>query len=163
MAVQTKKLQYFQDLGQVIGRLLRRRSPVTAVIKWAYTITSGTKFYPVLIPSGARLIDLWVDVEVADNSGTSAVIDVGSKLVTTGTEDVDGYIDNQDIKSAAKVRFEIATGAAPYVVGQPFTEDTLIVVTITQDGTAASAGNGRIVVKYILDDADTVDAADYAA
>ena len=162
MAVRTTLHKFHQDIGQVNGRTLNKTGVICQSAVAEYTDTSGTKYYPIRIPSGATLIDCWVDIITAFNSGTSDVIDVGTKLCTTGTEDVDALIDNQDISAAAGTRYELATGAAEFGTTDPTTEDTWVVITTTRTGTAATAGKVKVVVQYVCA-LDEVDAVDYGA
>lgn len=162
MAERVTYHKYHRDIGQVNGRTLHKTGIITQSAIAEYTDISGTKYYPIRLPKGATIIDCWVDMIVAFNSGTTDVVDIGTKLCITGTEDVDSLIDNQDAQGAAGTRYELATGAAEATFMVALTEDTWIVVTTTRAGTAATAGTLRLVVQYVCD-LDEVDAVDYGA
>lgn len=102
-------------------------------------IASGVKFG--VLPAGAQLIGVIVNVETAFNAGTTNVLTVG-----TNASDWNNVVDSDDTAETAGGSALITTGT-----GLEFTADTSIYVKYAQTGTAASTGKAHIVVMYVPD------------
>jgi len=99
----------------------------------------GTGASPVtvgVLPKSARIIDIKVLVETADNAGTSAVVDVG----ISGT--ANKYADNVDVTAIGSASVTYTPKAVP-------TADETIIATLTEAGTAATAGSWDVIVEYV--------------
>lgn len=114
-----------------------RQYPLVAVQKIDYTgYTSGAAFNAVELPVGARLLGVNFYTDTAWNTGTSATITVSDGTAT--------FINAQDIKSAGS-ETSTQTPFKPYPAGGQ------ISVTVTDTGTAPTAGAGHLVVQYVVD------------
>ena len=115
----------------------------TSITQNSTTAVSSTLY----IPAGSRIIDIIVDVLTAFNSGTSAVLSVGT--AAAGTQ----YASTVDVKTATgRIRptFTAAQLAAMdnvSVLGVAAPTTAPVVVTVTPTG-ATSAGYVQITVVY---------------
>lgn len=89
------------------------------------------------LPAGARMISLKALVTVANDAGTSAVIEVG--------------IAGAVAKYEAAIDVKTATGDVATTMLTPVvpTADEVIIATLTEAGTASTAGAATIVIEYI--------------
>jgi len=79
-----------------------------------------------------------MDTQVAFNAGTSAVVDIGDD------SDPNLYGTALDVSG-------IGFDALDEAVSLKVSEDTTITATLTLTGTAATAGQGTVVIAYITD------------
>ena len=95
------------------------------------------------LPAGAAVIDAFVIVSTAFNSGTSDVLDIGY------ADDGDEYATDLDLTTAGKIAAdELATaGNLLYTA-----DETQITAAYTSAGTAPTAGAGTVVVLYVPTD-----------
>lgn len=103
-------------------------------------IDTGVKLAASL-PAGAIIIDVLAIIMTAFNAATTNVLNVGT--TATGGE-----------IAAAASTLSGATGAKRITTGValgPMAAETPVYVSYTQSGTAASAGDGYIVLTYVLD------------
>lgn len=107
----------------------------TAGVGSSDTVLVGT------LPSGAEIVDCWVNVKTAFNAGSTNVLTAGT---SSGS--------NADIVAAGDVD-ETATGVTQVTRGWglAITADTKIYAKFTETGTAATAGKARIMIAYIPD------------
>ena len=75
-------------------------------------------------------------VTEANDAGTSAVIEIGTSA------DADKYEDAIDVTSTGDIATTMLTPAEP-------TADEIILATLTEVGTASTAGRCVIVIEYI--------------
>lgn len=92
------------------------------------------------LPAGATILKplSGVNVDVAFNAGSTNVIDIG----TTANDDLYGT--------------DLALGSITFVpvdeaVAMTVSAETTITATVAMTGTAATAGNGEIVICYVPD------------
>ena len=102
----------------------------------AYTDASATLIGS--LPAGAYVTDVEIIVKTAFNAGTTNTLTVG----TSG--DADAYADATD----SKIDIISTTSVSDKTV--QVTSDTDVYFTYAQSGTAASAGAGFVVVRYIV-------------
>ena len=97
------------------------------------------------LPSGAAIIPAMsgVLVTTAFNAGTSNVIDIGGN---TGNDDPDEFATDLALGSKAFVPLDEA-GTGVFVM----TADTQVTASVALGGTAASAGQAKVVICYIPD------------
>jgi hypothetical protein len=95
------------------------------------------------IPAGAQIIDIIVDVLTVFNSGTSAVLSVGT--AAAGTQ----YAGSVDVRTSA-VRIRPTFTAAQLLAMSNVTTNTSVVATVTPTG-ATSAGLVRVTIIYVAD------------
>lgn len=119
------------------GKDVGRQWELTAVAEFDYTDADGETLELVDIPAGARVTGGYVVIVNAWDTGTTAVLDLGDK--TTG----DRYVSNLDAKTPG--------GTAIVPAGPAFTVKDAVTVNITNTGTAPEAGDGYVVVKYVID------------
>lgn len=116
-----------------------RQYPLVAVQTVDYTgYTSGVALDAVELPIGARVLGVNFYTDTAWNTGTTAVLKVGDANAANR------YINDQDIKTTGS---EPATQA----VGYRYASGGNIKVTITDTGTAPTAGSGVLVVQYVVE------------
>lgn len=116
-----------------------RQYSLVAVQTVDYTgYTSGVALDAVELPIGARVLGVNFYTDTAWNTGTTAAVSVGDSISATR------FISSQDIKTTGS---ETATTA----VGFRYASGGNIRVTITDTGTAPTAGSGVLVVQYVVD------------
>jgi len=98
--------------------------------------TGATAATVGVLPAGCRIIGIEVLVETADNAGTSAVVDIGISGTTQK------YAANVDVTATGPASVTLLVPAHP-------TADETIIATLTEAGTAATAGEWDVVVKYL--------------
>lgn len=91
------------------------------------------------LPAGCRMTAIKALVTVANDAGTSAVVEIGT------SDDADKYEDAIDVTSAGDIATTMLTPAEP-------TADEEIIATLTEVGTASTAGTAIIVIEYIQND-----------
>lgn len=99
------------------------------------TFSAGTVTIGAL-PAGCRMTAIKALVTVANDAGTSAVIEIG----IAGT--VAKYEASIDVTSLGDIATTMLTPVAP-------TADEIIIATLTEVGTAATAGACHIVIEYV--------------
>lgn len=109
----------------------------TAVINQNSTSAVDVTFY---VPPNSQLIDIHPDVLTAFNSGTSAVLSVGT--ASGGTQ----YASAVDVKTAAG-RIAPTFSAAQLAAMDDVGTNTTVVATVTPTG-ATSAGQVRVTLVY---------------
>jgi len=92
------------------------------------------------LPAGAIIIGTDVQVVTAFNAGTTNTLSVGT-VGDTGTD----IINAQSVSAAGLTQNVAPTGAA---LG-PLAADKQVVASYAQTGTAATAGQAIVIVKYI--------------
>lgn len=107
---------------------------------WAYNTAKAADLTIGSLPAGATITDVAIIVLVASNAGTTGTLSVG--IPGTDTQ----YVNAQDVKGAGTGRINPTTSAN---VGVALTSKTSIVVRYAETGTAATAGNGVVVVSYV--------------
>lgn len=108
----------------------------TAVINFNATLTSEAQF---VLPNGAQIVDVVVDVLTAYNSATSATLTVGS--ASAGTQ----YAGSVDAKTAGRVRPTFS--AAQLAAMDGIDGNTSVYATVTSVG-QPTAGSARVTVLY---------------
>ena len=123
--------------------LLTRCPQVTEYKKLTYAdIVSGSAISDIVLPAGVKVVDVDVAVRIAFNAATTAVVDAG---YVGSTPDLDYFIDNQDIKTAAVANVaQVALGR----FGQADSTDDTVRLTVTTTGAAATAGELYWRVEY---------------
>lgn len=116
-----------------------RQYPMTAYVDFTFAdLTSGSGIAAIDIPPGATVTGGGLLISTAFDSGTSDTMSIGDSGVTTR------YENAQDVKSAA--------GFWPLTLtGYKYTVPDTIDLLWTAVGTAATAGAGRLIVEYIMD------------
>ena len=111
--------------------------------------TTAVTMNAIHLPAGARVLSGFIDVTTANDSGTSAVVDVGD---TVGSSpDVDRYSSTPvDVSSAALIALDGPITSAVIPNGGAW-----ITVTPTFVGTAATEGAYRLHIEYVVDERQT--------
>lgn len=119
----------------------------------ALTTAAGTFDSSMWIPTGSIITDIYADVDVVYNQGTSAAITVGS--AAAGTQ----YVTTIDIKGATGRIRPTFTAAQLLAMNSAVVDSTattanngvstaLVSMRITSVGTVASTGHGFLYVFY---------------
>lgn len=93
------------------------------------------------LPASAQIVDIIVDVTTAFNSGTSAVISVGTEAGNTA------YVADVDAKTGGRASVTISAAQAAAMAN--ISTNTSVVATVTPTG-ATSAGVARVTVLYVV-------------
>lgn len=121
---------------------VERQYPLIAVAEFDYDeLPTGDNVEVVSLPPGAIVIGGFATSVVADNGGTSVVLDVGDE------DDDDRYVTDLDIRTAAGVTEAFEST----VLGRKYPSGGVITAKRVEGGTASSAGTVRIVVEYVID------------
>lgn len=115
-----------------------RQSALCAIAEFAYSeLASGVATEVIDLPPGAIVLGGHASIPTADNSGTSAVVDVGDGDVG------DLYVTDLDAKTAGESEaFDVTE------LGKKYADGGAITATRTAVGTAATAGVVRICCWY---------------
>lgn len=118
-----------------------RQFPTFAVQQFGYAdlVSGSAASLKVALPAGAIVVGGGVLVETAWNSGTSAVVDLGLNGGTANVLANDLNLATTGFKAITGVYTADYTGAA-------------VTMTLTEAGTAATAGAGKLIVEYIVVD-----------
>lgn len=124
-----------------MSKSLERQYPLTAVAEFTFDeLPTGVQTEVIDLPPGAIVVGGFAVSTVADDSGTSAVVDVGDAA------DPDRYVTVLNVAVA-----NVSEAFAVTVLGLKYPSGGAITATRTAVGTAATAGTTRIVVEYIID------------
>ena len=116
-----------------IGGML---SAVTTTIAY----TNSTAVAIAVIPAGAQIIDINIDVTTAFNAGTTNTVTVGTSSSAAA------YVASTSVGSAG--RASVATTGVFSAWANTGTSDLVATITYSQTGTAASAGAARVTIVY---------------
>lgn len=123
-----------------ITKKVGRQDPLYARVEVTFEdIASGVASEAIDVPAGAIIVDGYVNVTTAFDSGTSDVLDVG-----------DG--DDDDRFTSSQIDISSTGATALDLTGHEYAEKDTIDVTWTAAGTAATAGVFELVVAYIRED-----------
>lgn len=104
------------------------------------SMTSATEI--ATLPKGATIVGMTL-IGTASNAGTSATLSIGNS--GSGT----AYVNARDVKTAGT-----GTGCMPLTLAvdtsTALTADTKVTATVTEAGTASSAGAWTLLVHYIF-------------
>lgn len=117
-----------------------RQSALCAIAEFLYSeLPTGVATEVIDIEPGTVMLGGFASIPTADNSGTSAVVDVGDGDVG------DLYVTDLDAKTAGESEaFDVTE------LGKSYPSGGAITVTRTAVGTAASAGVVRVVCWYAV-------------
>lgn len=141
----TNKYNTYKNVGTTV------LTQFTALTQNGTNAVSSTLY----IPAGSRIVNIFVDVNVVWNSGTSATLSVGK--TAAGTE----YASGVDVKAATGRITPTFTAtqltnmlSTPIDVPATGTYDacSAVVVTVTPVGTAATTGTVNVTVVYTQTD-----------
>lgn len=121
-----------------------RQSPIVATCDFTYAdLTSGAYAPMVDLPAGAIVTGGYVAITTIFNSATTDKFSIGDKVGSANATAATYAAQSADITAAGIV--------AITPTGGKYTGAATVGVVWTGDGTAPSAGVGRLVVQYILD------------
>jgi len=110
-------------------------------------LTNGVAVPVIYLKPGTRVLRGFVDITTPFNSGTDDLISVGD----TEADDVDRYLVADDVAhDGGLVQFSLT----PLTDGVIGTTEALT-ITWTGEGTAATAGAGRVAIEYVEDNRQT--------
>ena len=111
----------------------------------AYTDTTAKNLF--IIPAGAQILSVVLDVITAFNDTTTNVIDVGN------TADGAFYVNDAEAGTAVHV---VATLVAANLatITNIGTSDVQVTATYAGTGTGSSAGSARVTMTYIMRNSD---------
>lgn len=119
-----------------------RQSLIVAEVDFAFgDLTDGAAVTAIAVPAGAVVVGGAVIIDTEFDSVTTDTLDVGDAVGPT----VDRYLDGQDVKTAAGYFALVPTGY------QYLADDTIDIVW-NQTGGSTSAGAGRLIVEFYVDD-----------
>jgi len=102
-------------------------------------ITTGIAFKNWL-PSGARIVTTWVNIDVVFNAATTNVLTVGQNSSSYNDIVASGDVDETALGTTAVVKGG-ALGA--------LAADTQVFIKYTQTGTPATTGKATVVLQYV--------------
>lgn len=107
------------------------------------TFETTTSTAVATLPTGAYLVDIYLNVTTAFDDGTSAVLDIGTAA------DADAYVDNLDVTSAGFHRLGDAADMPTGATLTTLTEETTVNALVTL-GSTATEGEATIVFVYAI-------------
>lgn len=107
-------------------------------------IFSETTINLFILPTNARILDFTIDVEVAFNSGTSNILDIGV------ASDQALYADDINLQTQGR-SLASADASKLSTINSILTEPTTIIATHVPAGTAATAGTAVVRVTYMIE------------
>lgn len=112
----------------------------TVAASIARTMTAATEI--ATLPKGATIVGMTL-IGTASNAGTSATLSIGNSGSATA------YVNARDVKTAGT-----GTGCMPLTLAVDtsavLTADTKVTATVTEAGTASSAGAWTLLIHYIF-------------
>ena len=115
----------------------------TAVINADGTLVQNAAF---TLPANAQIVEIYADTSVLFNSGTTAVLTVGT--ASGGTQ----YVTSVNVRTGATGgRNTTAHNATQVAAMGNIGNNTALVATVTSTGTAPTVGNGqvRVTIQYV--------------
>ena len=111
-----------------------------SAVTTTFAYTDSTAVAIAVIPAGAQIIDINIDVTTAFNAATTNTVTVGK------TGSAAAFVAATSVGSAG--RASVATTGVYSAWANVGTSDVYAIITYSQTGTAASAGAARVTIVY---------------
>ncbi len=132
-------------VGDYAGRVRSSYDSYT----FAAVLTTSDSLKMMLIPQGARVVDLHVR---SDDLGTTGLLNIGWDASADGGEaaDADGFFAALDVKAAAIHTSILHAATSPAGLFKKFTEPVRVAIVPTENTTATS-GDIELLLMYVLE------------
>lgn len=111
-----------------------------SAVTTTFAYTDSTAVAIAMIPAGAQIVDINIDVTTAFNAASTNTVTVGK------TGSAAAFVASTSVGSAGRI--SVATTGVYSAWANVGTSDVYATITYSQTGTAASAGAARVTIVY---------------